>query len=550
MKSRRAKEKNKKSRKSSKGGEASAEAMTFDEVGAASDSPQGRQKGSRFLIGLALLAGFVLRSIYLEIKPPHFDEGINGFFVTKVWQEGFYRYDPTNFHGPLYFYVLLLAETFFGRGIFGFRFVTGLIGLANVALVAKHRRFVGRAAVWAAVLMALSTASVFYSRYSIHESLFIFFQLLFSFGWFEWRESRSRRSVAFMSAGFFGMFAVKETFFIFFGVWAIAVACERAWRRWRKEPAPAAAVPAPAGSGFWRAPATTDDIAAAVGLGSFVSVCLYTGFFIFPGGVEDMFRSLAFWVKTGTGNSGHEKPALYWLELLWRYEKPALVALIASVPVFFLSGWRLRILTLVAVGTWMAYTIIPYKTPWLILNLLWPLAFVFGQVIVLVQKRAGAKGFRYAHWLVGFGLLAPMCATMIDLNFTNYANEKEPYVYVQSTNTMKRAVGLVTERVKRFPEDLNMKLRVLVKDPWPLPWVFGRYPNLSYGRPEMSTVADADVIFIDNSEQMTTEPLLTAQYYRIPFQIRDSYENGFAYLRIEKFQDMVPADTNVVGMKP
>ncbi|PYL67072.1 MAG: hypothetical protein DMF28_10005, partial [Verrucomicrobia bacterium] len=55
------------------------------------------------ILGLAVFLRFFL----LGIKPPHFDEGINGWFVDQVMKNGFYRYDPTNYHGPLHFYVLL-----------------------------------------------------------------------------------------------------------------------------------------------------------------------------------------------------------------------------------------------------------------------------------------------------------------------------------------------------------------------------------------------------------------------------------------------------------
>src|SRR6266404_6411152 len=51
------------------------------------------------IIGLAAFLRFFL----LGIKPPHFDEGINGWFVDQVIKNGFYRYDPTNYHGPLHF---------------------------------------------------------------------------------------------------------------------------------------------------------------------------------------------------------------------------------------------------------------------------------------------------------------------------------------------------------------------------------------------------------------------------------------------------------------
>ena len=57
---------------------------------------------------IVALAAF-LRLLLLGIKPPHFDEGINGWFVDQMTKNGFYRYDPTNYHGPLHFYILFLV---------------------------------------------------------------------------------------------------------------------------------------------------------------------------------------------------------------------------------------------------------------------------------------------------------------------------------------------------------------------------------------------------------------------------------------------------------
>src|SRR6266446_7413152 len=70
---------------------------------------------------LIVAFGALLRFLLLSIKPPHFDEGINGWFVDQMRGTGFYRYDPTNYHGPLHFYILFLAQSLFGRHIWALR---------------------------------------------------------------------------------------------------------------------------------------------------------------------------------------------------------------------------------------------------------------------------------------------------------------------------------------------------------------------------------------------------------------------------------------------
>lgn len=502
------------------------------------------ENGSSRWIVLSLCAilgiGFFLRSFGLDWKPPHFDEGINGNFVQHVWRDGFYRYDPKNFHGPLYFYILLLAELIFGKSIVAYRFVTGLISLGAVALVAEHRRFFGKSALWAAFILAISTGMVFYSRYAIHESLFIFFQVLFSFGYFLWRDEKSRRAIACLIAAVVGMIAVKETFFIFIGTWFIAVATVSFRDRLLKRVEPKFS--ARDSVGFWRKPATSHDWIIGTSVGIWCLIILFTGFFLNPKGFHDMFAAFAFWSKTGTGTSGHEKPFYYWLELLNLYEWPALIALVCALPIAWFGRFQKSVVAFTAFGTWLAYSLIPYKTPWLILNLLWPLAFVFGFAFEAAAQFMWLKRLRVVIALIALSITL---ITMWRLNFKGFVNEREPYVYVQSTMDLKRATDLIQARLKEFPEDLTMKILVLVRDPWPLPWIFSGYPALVYGRAYDADLDRGAVVFIDGNDREIVEARLTGKYWRLPFKIRDSYEPGFAYFDFDRFVGFVPSDTPI-----
>ena len=58
---------------------------------------------------MALAAG--LRLYWLAGRPPHFDEGVNGWFTDQMQKIGYYKYDPTNYHGPLHFYVLFVCSS-------------------------------------------------------------------------------------------------------------------------------------------------------------------------------------------------------------------------------------------------------------------------------------------------------------------------------------------------------------------------------------------------------------------------------------------------------
>src|SRR3982751_4010881 len=98
---------------------------------------------NRFLFILTFVIAVALRFVFLSWKPPHFDESINGWFVSQVWEHGYYNYDPNNFHGPLFFYYLQFFNLLFGKSVEVMRAATGLISLGIIYLIFAHRRWVG-----------------------------------------------------------------------------------------------------------------------------------------------------------------------------------------------------------------------------------------------------------------------------------------------------------------------------------------------------------------------------------------------------------------------
>src|SRR3954471_2048133 len=93
-----------------------------------------------------LIVGFaaILRFLLLGMKPAHFDEGINGWFVDQMVKNGFYKYDPSNYHGPLHFYVLFLFKALFGRNIWALRMPVVLVSIACIYLTLKFEVLLGR----------------------------------------------------------------------------------------------------------------------------------------------------------------------------------------------------------------------------------------------------------------------------------------------------------------------------------------------------------------------------------------------------------------------
>ena len=132
-----------------------------------------------------LLFAAVLRFYDLEGRPPHFDEGVNGWFTDQMQKTGFYAYDPTNYHGPLHFYVLFLCKCLFGRHVWALRLPVVLVGILTVEWMFRFERFLGRkACVWAALAMTVSPGLLYYQRDAIHETWQVYFLVLAFWGVF------------------------------------------------------------------------------------------------------------------------------------------------------------------------------------------------------------------------------------------------------------------------------------------------------------------------------------------------------------------------------
>src|SRR3954471_21316593 len=186
-----------------------------------------------------LLAAALLRLILLTQKPLHHDEGVNGLFLVNLFRTGYYHYDPSNYHGPSLYYLAVIPTSInnvfhWGHGLstFAIRFVTAAFGVGVVWLMLCLRRFLG-AALAAAAFATVSPGFVFFSRYFIHEILFVFFSLGVIVAWLWYRDTGKPRYLMLASASAAMLFATKETWIITAAVWLIAIPCTTTFLRLR-----------------------------------------------------------------------------------------------------------------------------------------------------------------------------------------------------------------------------------------------------------------------------------------------------------------------------
>ena len=475
------------------------------------------------ILGLAVF----LRLFLLGIKPPHFDEGINGWFVDQMVKNGFYRYDPTNYHGPLHFYVLLLSQTLFGRNVWALRLPVVLASISCVWLCFKFEPLVGRnVARMAALAMAVSPGFVFYGRYSIHEVWLVLFSMMFILGLLGLWKFGTPNYLWCAGMGLAGMILTKETYIIHLGCAAFAVPVLLFSNRLNPLPG---ARPAKQSWDYV-------DLAFVIGVGVFAIVFFYSGTFFHWSGIKGLYQAYAAWFETGHAGNGHEKPWYYWLTLIGRYELPVAGGLVLCVFCQQFNNLNLRYLAIYGVGTVIAYSIVRYKTPWCIISFIWPFLFVFGAAMVVITPR-----YRLATYVGSTVLLCASLGSTIWLNYFRCTTDTEPYVYVQTYNDIFKLTRPLLQLAKRDPRYYQLTGHMIRTSAYPLPWILGDFPHIGYYEHEnLPPKVDADFLLVQEDRIKEVEPKLHDSYYTVPLRIRAYQDTSKLYLSAKIFKEFFP----------
>ena len=452
---------------------------------------------------LILLVAAALRLPELALNPFHHDEGVNGFFTMNLVRHGTYAYDPANYHGPSLYYFALASEILFGLTTEAMRLVPVVFGMLLVALVLPLRRYLGSLAVLtAAALLAVSPGAVYVSRYFIHETLLVALTLAVVVAAIFYLDRREPKYLLAAAVSLALLFATKETGIITIAVLLIAVVVGHLYVNWRR-PAPRRSKgprTAPRRKSVWidgveYRPAATDDaherpmttwsragipgedlVAAAVVFGV-IYVLLYSSFLSNPKGLVDSLATFTIWAQHGEATQ--VQPIYKYVEWMIPAELPilALGAIGGAIAAIKARDRLWVVIGLWAAGITAAYSIIQYKTPWIILNMLLPLALLAG---LAVSELWRSRQFRLGVPVVLGAALLVSGYMAIDLNYRHYDDETYAYVFVHSTRDMLALVDEIEATAARAGTGHDTGIVFVTPDYWPLPWYMRDYPKAGF----------------------------------------------------------------------
>ena len=355
-----------------------------------------------------LLVGAFLRLVKLSLVPLHHDEGVNGNFLVTLVREGKYFYDPQNYHGPtLYYFSAIIpwivrffggkaAGDTYGLTTFNIRLVTVAFGVATIWLALLLRKRIGEiGALSAAALIAISPGAVYLSRYFIHESLFVFFTLGIVVAALKYYDTGRSVYLILASISTALMVATKETWIMNGPVLLIALVTTSIYFRLRDQIDRKRAVDE---FSFRESLQSTIErlggpiqitTIALVAFAVFilVAVFFYSSFFTnYPKGVADALKTLNLWRQR---THEHEHPFLQYFEWLRQIEAPLLLLGAAGA---VMTVWRCDNRFAVFSAQWafgllLAYSLVGYKTPWISLNFIVPLALISGYALDQLYRR-------------------------------------------------------------------------------------------------------------------------------------------------------------------
>lgn len=473
------------------------------------------------LFAIILITGTFIRFYDLTLRPIHHDEGVIGWFRLNIYNAcmnpkaadisrvmsvcgNSYTYDP-EYHGPFPLIAGAWVYAFFGVGDYTLRAPGCLFSALTVVLLLLIRKELGDAGTLvSASVLAVSPSMAYYSQFAYSDDFFIFFSLGAVVLSVKFLKDRRDLWLCLLAADLGFLSAVKEAWLIllfsgitFFAAWAFFRLCQRR-RRKNAEKYPA------------MTPEKIRRIVLPLLLFLAVYVFFYSNMFTNPGSLwKGIANGLSFWVSRSTTWVGHFKPFDYYIKILWQYETAAVVLSLAAL--LCLRTTFYKWCAWWAASTLLVYSLIPYKTPWLDINLILPIALLSGAFPEYCASRL--QGWKkYLPALVVIPLLLYSLATAWSLTYVRYADPGNSLAYAatpDSYNTMIEDVEKISTKFSGHSTRISVK----VTDYWPLPWSLREY-ILQYGGGQAS------------------EPIVLSErpdYSDIALQMRDRYSPPARY---------------------
>ena len=472
---------------------------------------------------MVLLIALGLRLQHLESRPIHADEATGARILAQRLEGNGYSFDPTHYHGPILSLSTTLIANCRNEGNWSelspltLRLGPALAGLLVVLTpLLWIPQFGARSALAAGALLATSPLLVYYNRMHIHESWLMLFGMLSLTAIYRLARKPGWGTACWAGLCIGLMFATKETFVISILSWALAVAVYLFNRRMD-----------------WTAHGPLPQIRtySSAALLLIIWTIVTAAYFYSEGfrnwqGFADALRTYFVYETT----AGHEKPLFYYLHFLlwpknelgmwWTEVIVALLALEACLHSIFkrTNVGTISFLTVATLGHFVIYSLIGYKTPWLMLLPWAHCCLLAGSVFSAFDKLRPV--LRLALTLLLIGGITFQTQQSLRANGRIANDARNPYAYVPtSRDPQKLATWL--QQLQTLDHRANVDpIAVIGKDYWPLPWYLRTFESVGYWPQVPATLSNYPIVLAMPASVDECDDQLHASHTKLPRTLR------------------------------
>jgi len=273
----------------------------------------------------------------------------------------------------------------------------------------------------------------------------------------------------------------------------------------------------------------------------YVGVLFFSSFFTYPEGVLKAFEAYAIWTKTGSKDHT-QNGLLGYFKWLLKIESPILIlSAVGGLLALLKARHRFALFTAFwAFGVLLAYTIIPYKTPWLALSITLPMCIVAGYGIneLIASRDVPLKILGGLLTIMAVGILGYQT---YDLNFQKYDDDTMPYVYAHTKRGFLDLISKIEYYADKSGAGKNASVEVVSPDYWSMPWYLREYPKaIFHGR--LTNANASEMIVASDTQKAELKEKYAAHYkYAGTYPLRSGVE-----LHLLVRRDLADADAREI----
>lgn len=482
---------------------------------------------SKLVLGLfwivVLGVGFSLRIQNLEERPIHADEATGARILAQRLEDSSYQFNPKHFHGPILSLsslpiAQLKQETSWQElSLSTLRLGTVVAGTLLILSPLIWSRLIGEtAALTAAAFLATSPLLVYYSRMYIHETWLALFGMLACGLFFQTllKPSYTKALLCGLAIGL--MFATKETFVISIFSWCIAGVALVALRKrtliqqsLREQATP------------YLKPGMLLIVSATL-----AATLLYTNGLRSPQGIVDAIKTYFVYETT----PGHEKPFTDYASLLI-WPKQALGTYWSEGLLLFCSALSIALtckhkalrtstgfLTVATVLQFLVYSLIGYKTPWLMVLPWAHVCLLAGILFADVRKHTVLS--KYALYALLVGALAWQTNQSLKASGPFANDSRNPYAYVPTSKDLHSVESWLAQLANNHPPKTLEPIGVVGSGYWPLPWYLRDFESIGYWPEATKAIQACPIVFAMPEAKAASETLLESSHTSLPRGLR------------------------------